>query len=124
MICHQVASCCETKTTATYLTASQLTRDGGVGLMLGLIRKNYKKNNTSSRVRINVLCLVVQSINQKLILRGFVKFEKIQKSEKNSEVGGWVCQAPTRLLIFFGNVVFFCLFCVVFMFPIVPQFFF
>ena len=37
------------------------------------------------------------------MLGGFVKLKKIQKSEKNLEVG----EAPTRILIFFRN---FCVF--------------
>ena len=44
------------------------------------------------------------------LFRGFVKLKKIQKSEKNSEVGGWV-----------ENFVFFCLYCVVFMFLFVSK---
>ena len=43
-------------------------------------------------------------------LRDFVKFKKIQKSEKNSEVGGWVRPQLGRFLIFWGNIVFFVLF--------------
>ena len=37
--------------------------------------------------------------------KGFCQVKKIQKSEKNSEVGGWV-QATTRIFIFWGNNVF------------------
>ena len=37
-------------------------------------------------------------------LRGFVKLKQFQKSEKNSEVGGWV----KPQLGFIGNIVFFC----------------
>ena len=36
-------------------------------------------------------------------------FVKLKKSEKNSGVGGWVFQAPTRICLFFGNCVFFLL---------------
>ena len=36
-----------------------------------------------------------------LSLRGFVKLEKIQKSEKNSEVDGWEFQAPAQIFFFF-----------------------
>ena len=36
---------------------------------------------------------------------GFVKLKKVQKSEKNSEVGGWV---KPQLRFFFFNIVFFC----------------
>ena len=42
--------------------------------------------------------------------RGFVNLKKIQKSVKNSEVGGWVGHVPTRIIFFFGNCVFFCFF--------------
>ena len=34
---------------------------------------------------------------------------------------GWVGQAPTRILIFWGNFVFFRIFCVVFMFQNVSK---
>ena len=51
-------------------------------------------------------------------IRGFVKLKKNPKSEKNSEVGGWVFPAPTRILMFWGK---FCVFCVVFMFTIVSK---
>ena len=49
-------------------------------------------------------------------LRGFVKLNKIKKSEKNSEVGGWV-KPQLGLKCFFGNFESFYVFCVVFMFP-------
>ena len=48
--------------------------------------------------------------------KGFCQIEKIQKSEKNSEVGGWV-QPQLGFLFFGGNFVVSCVFCVVFMFP-------
>ena len=51
------------------------------------------------------------------LLRGFVKLKKFQKSEKNSEVGGWF-QAVTRIFTFWGKFCgFFRVFCAVFMFP-------
>ena len=52
-------------------------------------------------------------------LRGFVKLKKFQKSEKNSEMDGWV--KPQLGLLFFGNIVFFC---VVFFVVHVSNFFF
>ena len=45
-------------------------------------------------------------------LRGFVKLKKIQKSEKNSEVGGWL--KPQLGLLFFSEILCFFYFCVVF----------
>ena len=45
------------------------------------------------------------------MIRGFVKLKKIQKSEKNSEVGGWV--KPQLGFLFFGGF-FFCVFFVLF----------
>ena len=44
-------------------------------------------------------------------MRGFVKLKKIQKSEKNSEVGGWV--KPQLGILFFLILCFFVLFFVV-----------
>ena len=44
--------------------------------------------------------------------KGFCQVKKIQKSEKNSEVGGWVKRQLG--LLFFWEIVFFCVFCVVF----------
>ena len=57
-------------------------------------------------------CIVFSGICIQGRLRGFVKLKKIQKSEKNSKVGGWV--AP----IFWKC---FMCFCVVFVFPIVSP---
>ena len=51
-------------------------------------------------------------------LRGFVKLKKIQKPKKNSEVGGWV-KSLLGFVFFGGKFIFFCVFCVVFMFPCV-----
>ena len=43
-------------------------------------------------------------------LRGFVKLKKIEKSEKNSEVGGWV--KPQLAFYFFWKLsVFLCFLC-------------
>ena len=53
-------------------------------------------------------------------LRGFVKLKKFKKSEKNSEVGGWV-KPQLGFEFFWGNSVFLVFFCVVFMFPIFSQ---
>ena len=50
------------------------------------------------------------------LVRGFVKLKKL----KNPIKSGWVGQAPTRIF-FFGNVVFFYFFSVVFMFPNVSK---
>ena len=50
---------------------------------------------------------------------GFVKLKKIQKSEKNSKVGGWV--KPKLEFLFSGGIFFFFFFCVVFMFPNVSK---
>ena len=43
-----------------------------------------------------------------LRVRGFVELKKIQKSEKNSEVGGWL--KPQLGFFFWGGE--FCVFCV------------
>ena len=43
-----------------------------------------------------------------VFVRGFVRLKKIKKSEKNSEVG----QAPTRICLFLGNLVFLVFFTV------------
>ena len=53
-------------------------------------------------------------------LRGF---EKLKKNPKIREKlgSGWVGQAPTRIINFFENVVFLCVFCVVFLFPNVSK---
>ena len=55
-------------------------------------------------------------IKQVFLLRGFVKLKKIQKSEKNSEVGG--CIKPQLGLLFFWRCVF-CdfFFLLLYMFP-------
>ena len=45
-------------------------------------------------------------------IRGFVKLKQFQKSGKN-----WVGQDPTRIIFFGGEMFFFCVLCVVFMFP-------
>ena len=50
------------------------------------------------------------------ILRGFCQVKKIQKSVKNSEVGGWV-KPQLGFLFSFGNFVFFVLFSCLQMFP-------
>ena len=47
--------------------------------------------------------------------------KKFQKSEKNSEVGGGWFKPQLGLKKFFGNVVFLCVFCVVFMFSNVSK---
>ena len=47
------------------------------------------------------------------MLSGFVKLKKFQKSEKNSEVGGWV--KPQLGLLFFLEILCFRVFSVVFM---------
>ena len=49
-------------------------------------------------------------------VRCLIKFKKIQKSEKNSEVGGWV-QPQLGFRFFLKFCVFVCVFYVVFMFP-------
>ena len=53
-------------------------------------------------------------------IRGFVKLKKIQKSEKKSEVGESVGQAPTQIC-FFGNFalsrVVLCCYLLLYMFP-------
>ena len=41
--------------------------------------------------------------------KGFCQIEKIKKIREKLG-SGWVGQAPTRIIIFFGNVVFFVLF--------------
>ena len=46
------------------------------------------------------------------MLGDFVKYKKIKKSEKNSEVGGWV-KPQLGFGFFYGNFVFFVLFFVV-----------
>ena len=51
-------------------------------------------------------------------VRGFVRLKKIQKSEKNSEVGGWV---KPRLDFLLFLICVFCVFCVVFMFFLTSQ---
>ena len=48
-------------------------------------------------------------------VKGFVKLNKFQKSEKNSEVGGWV-KPQLGFLFFFGNSVFFVLLFLLYMF--------
>ena len=54
------------------------------------------------------------------LLRGFVKLTKNKKSEKNSEVGGWV--KPQLGFFFRGEFCgVFCVLCVVVMFPIVSK---
>ena len=42
-------------------------------------------------------------------MRGFVKLKKSKKSEKNSEVGGWV-KSQLGFLIFGGKFCFLCVF--------------
>ena len=49
-------------------------------------------------------------------LRGFVKLKKIKKSEKNSEVIGWV-KPQLGFFFFWGNLVFFCVAFSLYMFP-------
>ena len=49
---------------------------------------------------------------------GICQVKQIQKSEKNSEVGGL---SPNSDFYFFENVAFFVCFCVVFMFPNVSK---
>ena len=51
------------------------------------------------------------------LVRGYVKLKKIQKSEKNWEVGGWV--EPQLGFLFFS--IFFLVFCVVFIFSNVSK---
>ena len=52
-------------------------------------------------------------------LRGFFKLKKFQKSEKNSEVGGWV-KPQLGIFFFFQNVVF-CVFCGLFLLYMFPK---
>ena len=47
--------------------------------------------------------------------KGFCQVKKIQKSEKNSEVGGWV-KPQLGFVLFFGNLVFFCVVVLLYMF--------
>ena len=48
------------------------------------------------------------------LVRGFVKLKKkFRKSEKNSEFGGWV---KPQIGFFWGEMLCFCIFCVVFIF--------
>ena len=54
-----------------------------------------------------------------ILVRGFVKLKKFQKSAKNES--GWVGQAPTLIRIFFLKMFFLCVFCVVFMFITVSK---
>ena len=53
-------------------------------------------------------------------LRGSVKLKKIQKSEKDSEVGGWI-KHQLGFFFFFEMLYFFVFFCVVFMFSNVSK---
>ena len=55
-----------------------------------------------------------------LTFRGLVKLKKIQKSEKNSKVAGWV-KRQLRLYLFFGNFVFFYVFAMFSCFQMFPQ---
>ena len=47
------------------------------------------------------------------LLKGFCQVKKIQKSEKNSEVGGWF-NPQLGLILFFVEILCFCVFYVLF----------
>ena len=51
------------------------------------------------------------------MIKGFCQVKKNQKIREKLG-SGWVGQAPTRIFLFFGHIVFFGVFCVVFMFPL------
>ena len=63
---------------------------------------------SSSRVQGNAVVVLAVSA-MLLAVRGFVKLKKIQKSEKNSEVGAWV--KPQLGFLFFLK---YCVFCDIF----------
>ena len=70
-----------------------------------------------------LLCKLMATSSMYLFIRlpwlepqGFCQVEKNPKIREKLG-NGWVGQAPTRILIIFLNVVSFCDFCVVFMFP-------
>ena len=52
-----------------------------------------------------------------LQFRGYIKLNKFQKSEKNSEMGGWV-KPQVGFSFFFGNVLFLCVFFVILLFVV------
>ena len=74
------------------------------------VDNNYKIISMQLMLLLNQACMpdkVYQSANNN-VLRGFVKLEKIQKFEKNSEVGGWV--KPQLGFVFFLKIpVFLCI---------------
>ena len=56
-------------------------------------------------LKLEIVSNIPTANKRKNIIRGFVKFKKSKKSEKNSEVGGWV--KPQFFGEMFGFFVFF-----------------
>ena len=59
-------------------------------------------------------------LTSNVFTKGFCQVKKIQKSEKNSKVGGWV-MPQLEIFFFFGNVVFLCVFCGLFLLYMFPK---
>ena len=64
----------------------------------------------------DLICWYNELKTSKVMLRGFVKLKKIPKIREKLGTG-WVGQDPTRISFLFGNIVFFCVFFSLFMFP-------
>ena len=119
---HDCMNVCTVYPTLIVFSSRVRLRGGGGGT--NILTPHRSRKNIFNWELSRPICIIKKSLTFYIttnslisakLLRGFVKFKKIKKSEKNSEVGGWV---KSQLgFFFFRNCVFFVLFSCFQMFP-------